>query len=185
MSCHFSTKNLRQWGMPFGRHDSKCCLLWHIPGNNKRSTGDSLRDACAHCKRLHHDIDQLQKKVQGLSEGKVLSRSSRSSNYPIKYLSPKSKSTRLARISNDRKNLNAKLSALAPYNCDLKDKQHTELLQLVSLIHKNGSQVIEELCSQGDRALGQESNLLRDVWHQDVVERLQYEKDQSKSGQMF
>ena len=182
-NLQFTTKNLRIWGMPFDRCDSNACFLWHTPCNSKRPNGDSLRDACAPCKRLDFDIKQLEKRLQSLSEGNLLSRRSSSSNYPIKYLSPKSKSTRIARIAKDRKNLNSKLDALTPFNCELKDKQHSELLELVRSVHKNGSQAIEQLCVEGDKALGEDRNLLRDAWQQDVIERLQHEKDQAKSGE--
>ena len=39
-----------------------------------------------------------------------------------------------------------------------------------------------ELCAEGDRLLGVDNNPLKEVWHQDVIERLEYEKDQRKSG---
>lgn len=79
--------------------------------------------------------------------------------------------------------MNTKLSDMkATFNCDFKDKQHAELLQLVRSIHNNGSRIVEELCNQGDQILGQEQNLLRETWRQDVIERLEYEKDQSNSG---
>ncbi len=72
-----------------------------------------------------------------------------------------------------------KVSTLTQFDCDLKDKQHAELLQLV---HKNGTKTIEELCAKGERLLGQDNNLSRKAWHQDVVERLEFEKDQWRSG---
>ena len=67
-------------------------------------------------------------------------------------------------------------------NYNLSDKQHSELLQIVRTVNRQGSKAIDELCSRGDQLLGEENNPLRDVWHQDVVERLEYEKDQRKAG---
>ena len=81
-------------------------------------------------------------------------------------------------------NLAAKLSKVAHFDCDISDKQHTELLEVVRSMSKNGSKAIEELCAEGDRLLGVDNNSLREVWHQDVVERLECEKDQRKSGML-
>ena len=137
---------------------------------------------CAPCRRLQADIDQLVKKARRTSEATVAARVSIGSNYPLKYLSPTSKADRVSRISKERKNLSAKVSALSPFNFDLKDKRHGELLQFVHTIHKTHSRTIEDLCVKGDEVLGQERNLLRQAWKQDVIERLDFEKDQFKAG---
>ena len=76
----------------------------------------------------------------------------------------------------------AKLAKVAHFDCDLSDKQRTELLELVRSVDKNGSRVGEELCAEGDRLLDVDNNPLKEVWHKDVIERLEYEKDQRKSG---
>ena len=60
----FKTKSLHEWGEPFGRIDSVACLLWHIPNNQCRPTGDPLRNVCAPCKRLQSEINKLVKKVR-------------------------------------------------------------------------------------------------------------------------
>lgn len=176
----FKTKHLREWGTPFSRLDSDSCLLWHVPNNLRYPTGDPLRDACVECRKLTYEISRLAERAVITSDEEKLSRTSVSSNYPLKYLSPSSKTARVSKIGRERKNLLAKMST-PQFDCDLKDKQHTELLQLVKAIDKHGSKTIEDLCAQGDKVLG-EDNVLREVWKQDVVERLHYEKDQRKSG---
>lgn len=179
----FKTKNLREWGIPFTRADSQMCLLWHLPNNEKYPHGDKLRDVCTACRRLSHDIRQLLQKSKIVPECKKESRLHVSSNYPLKYLSPDSRAARVARITKDRKNLSAKLAATPThFNFNVNDKQHCEILDLVQAIEKKGSKTVEELCSQGDAVLGQDNNLLREAWRQDVKERLDYEKDQAKSG---
>lgn len=82
------------------------------------------------------------------------------------------------RLSRVRKNLQAKVNALKPYECDLNDKQHNELLRIVSSIGKD-SLAIQQLCAEADEVLGVENNLLQEVWQQDVTERIQFERDQS------
>lgn len=46
---------------------------------------------------------------------------------------------------------------------------------------KKKIQRLLEFCVNGDQVLGQERNL-RQAWHQDVVERFEYEKDQFTAG---
>lgn len=65
-------------------------------------------------------------------------------------------------------NLQAKIDALKPYECDLNDKQHSELLRAVTAISKD-SCAIEKLCSEAVEVLGGENNLLREAWRQDVT----------------
>ena len=74
-----------------------------------------------------------------------------------------------------------KVQSLEPYNCDLSDKQHIEMLKLVKELNKN-SNAVRELCECGDKMLGSENNLLCVAWQQDVIERFEYEKDQCSSG---
>ena len=79
-----------------------------------------------------------------------------------------------------KKNLQAKVDALKAYDCDLNEKQHSELLRAITAINRD-SRAIEQLCSEADKVLGDNNNLLRAAWQQDVTERLQFEKDQSTS----
>ena len=85
-------------------------------------------------------------------------------------------------MSKERKNLAAKLSSVTNFDYDVGDKQHAELLEIVRTISRDGNKAIDELCSKGDQLLGEDNNPLREVWHQDVIERLEYEKDQRKAG---
>lgn len=73
-----------------------------------------------------------------------------------------------------------KLKKLDKFSCDVSDKQHSEILQLVSSV--KDSKAVQELIAEGDRVLGEEHNSLRQAWQQDVCERLDFEKDQTKAG---
>ena len=66
------------------------------------------------------------------------------------------------------------------YDCDVNDKQHSELLWIVSNL--NDSKAVQQLIAEGDRILGEEQNALRQSWQQDGTERLEFEKDQTKAG---
>lgn len=49
------------------------------------------------------------------------------------------------------------------------------MLKLVKELAK----AVRELCECGDKILGTENNLLCAAWQQDIIERLENEKDQS------
>ena len=179
----FETKKLRQWGLPFNRIDSQDCHLWHIPHNIHHPTRDELRDTCQSCRFLHHDITQLVRQKDSVSIEKKSARLSIHSNYPLKYLSPRSTTERVSKLSKDRKNLASRLSLVrAELDYDVNDKQHAELLEIVSSVNTKGKEVIDDICDKGDELLSTEYNPLREVWKQDVVDRLQYMRDQKKNG---
>ena len=58
------------------------------------------------------------------------------------------------------------------------------LPQLVSDIQSERAEFVQKLFSEGDCIHGEE-NLLRDAWRQDVIECLQYEKNQRKTGDIY
>lgn len=174
----FKTEHLHEWGQPFSRLDSDLCALWHIPNNARQLPTSSLYNACKQCKQLWHDIQQLAKRSSVVSPGQKLARTSVSSSYPLKYLSPASANKRVSKISKAKKNLQARVESLKPFDCELDNKQHSELLRLVTAINGN-SRAIEQLCTEGDKVVGCENNLLREAWRQDVTERIQFEQDQS------
>ena len=178
----FDTKNVHHWGLPFNRIDAKSYVLWHVPHNIHHPAGDDLRDTCQPCQVLHHDISNLVKKADFISLEQKLSRTSVHSKYPLKYLSPKSKAERVSKMSKEHKNLAVKLSSITDHDYNLNDKQHAELLQIVCSVNEKGNKAIEKLCSRGDQILSSECNPLREVWRQDVIERLEYERDQKKNG---
>ena len=121
----FETKNLRRWGIPFGRIDAQSYSLWHIPNNIHHPTGDSHRDTCQPCWVLHHDISKLVEKASSLTEAQKMARTSVQSKYPMKYLLPTSRAVRVSKVCKDCQNLAAKLSRIAHFDCDVSDKQHS------------------------------------------------------------
>lgn len=179
------TKHLKEWEAPFNRKFSSECSLWHVPNNTHQAPESAMYNCCKACKQLAHDVKQLKRKAITTTGADRIARTSTSSNYPISKLSPASRNLRIAKISQERKNLATKVKALTKFDCDLREKQHAELLTLVSDIESKSSESIQELIREGDRILGKDNNLLRDAWRQDVIERLQYEKDQSKAGDTF
>ena len=108
--------------------------------------------SCQPCRVLHRDICKVVEKAQMATEEQKIARTSVQSNYPLKYLSPSSKEARISKVSKERKNLVAKLSSVVSLDYNLNDKQHTELLQIVHTVNRQGSKAIDELCS-GKKAI--------------------------------
>ena len=177
----FKTKHLRDWGQPFFRLDADTCPLWHIPSNACQLPTSSLYNACKHCKTLQHDIQVLARRVSSTADETKALRTAVSSNYGMKFLSPASQKRRISRNVQERKQLMMKMTANTVFDCELNDKQHAEMLQVVRELNRN-ARAIDDLCAEGDRLLGSTDNLLRAAWHQDVIERLEFERDQAKSG---
>ena len=151
--------------------------------NNVRQTPDSITfNCCKACKQLIHDIGQLQQSAEKVSTSTRYTRRSVSSNYPVSKLSPGSQFVRLAKVSEERKQHYKALKKFNRFDYDVSDKQHEELMQLVSTISRSGSKAVLEMIAAGDRVLGEEGTALRQAWKQDVTERLEFEKDQSKTG---
>ena len=136
----FETKNVRLWGLPFNRVDAQSCSLWHIPNNVNHPAGDKLRDTCRSCRLLNYDLNRLVERACDVSVEQKIARTSVQSNYPIKYLSPASKSVRVSKLSKERKNLTAKLSSVSNLEYDLNDKQHTRASRNSSLDQPKGGQ---------------------------------------------
>lgn len=136
----------------------------------------------SNAKKLLHDIQQLVSRSKQTTEVQKIARTLPSSNYPLSKLSPASQKKRVTKVIEERKNLGQKLSKLQPFDCNINDRQHSELLQIVSAIQSKGSASVQQLICEGESMLGEDNNILKDAWHQDVIERIQFEKDQGRSG---
>ena len=136
----------------------------------------------SNAKKLLHDIQQLVHRSEQTTEVQRIARTLPSSNYPLSKLSPASQKKRVTKVIEERKNLVQKLNKLQPFECSINDRQHSELLQVVSAIQNKGSAAVNQLICDGEAMLGADNNILKDAWQQDVIERLDYERDQSQSG---
>lgn len=142
-TIRFKTKHLVQWGPPFERLFSDGCSLWHIPNNCQQSPESNVFDCCKACKLLQHDINQLERRANATTDLQKSARTFSSSKYPLSKLSPASQKKRVSNVTAERKILVRKLKRLKPYDCNVSDKQHHQLLELVTSVHNNGTKVIQ------------------------------------------
>ena len=76
---------------------SKNCKVWHVPGcNYRKSTSDRVQKICGNCLVCERYAKSALDNRQSLDSTKREERRNPSSNYPIQYLSPQSKSLRLS-----------------------------------------------------------------------------------------
>lgn len=132
-------KNLRHWGMPITRIDSRNCELWHKPQNRKRRPDDELYDVCRPCKRLHRSLTESRKRKE--RSGKSRTRPSSTCNW--KLLSPQSSKKRRLAVSKSKRKLQRKLRRLETSRCALSDKQDTEMSKIVNIIEEDFATVLE------------------------------------------
>ncbi len=103
-SIQFKTKNLVVWKEPFNRQFSTNCSQWHIPNNVSHFSHTSTSfNCCKACRQLIHDIRQLQRSAEKVSDATRARRRSASSNYSISRLSPESQAIRQAAVNKRRK----------------------------------------------------------------------------------
>lgn len=178
-SIRFKTKNLIEYGPPFNKKCSNTCLLWHVPNNSRLSHDHVLFNCCQPCKTLHNRICALEKRAEKTPVDQWELRLRPSSNYPISKLSPASQKVRHSKIAYEKRQLFVKVNCIESDDYNLNDKQHNELLQIVKEIQRKGSESIKELIKKGQQAQG---NMLEEAWKQDVMDRIEFEKDQRKAG---
>ena len=136
-SIRFQTKNLVVWNEPFHRRVSSNCAQWHVPNNIKQARSSSGFNCCKSCKQLIHYISQLQERTEIVSTPTRLHCVTASSNYAISRLSPASQKIRRGNVAEERKQCIKKLRGLDKYQCDISDKQHAEIMQLVSTVNNS------------------------------------------------
>ena len=176
----YKPKKYREWSIPFARHDSVDCQLWHKPSHHKRSNDDPLYDSCPPCKLLWHDIGVLVQRAKQRQLATKLKHQRPSSKRPLKYMSPYSKKVRINLTRLNRKAMMKSLKHYRKHDIHLNEDQNAELLKLVSRITDVGKEQLDEVLAEAD-AKGK-GELLRRIWKMDVDARMKYFKDQKTNG---
>ena len=121
------------------------------------------------------------KRAENTSDDQKKARLQPSSRYPVSKLSPSSQKIRHSKTVYEKRQLFAKVN-IESYDYNLNDKQHNELLQIVKEIQKKGSKSIQELIQKGEQAIRSDGNILKEAWQQDVIEHIEFEKDQRQAS---
>lgn len=166
------------------RCESVCCLLWHMPTDQRSIPGEQLFNVCAHCR----NVDRLLAKdvAAASSSDTKIARTLPTSNYPLEMLSPASQKARMRRIMKDRKNLNAKLDKYSKLCISLTDEQDSELSAVVSKINKNPSMrsELDEVFLEADNHKEGHGAILQDIWELDSADK-EFTDNQQRNSELF
>ena len=169
---------------------SKKCKIWHIPATNLKPTADESdprhRRVCGECLISNRYMGKAIQKKREMESSKRHERQQPSSNYPIKYLSPKSKTARYANSRLQRHRLEKHVKKLYKRTkVELPQAQSTELCQLMKCIETSdfGKKELARIYSEGNQYIsdkGQKAgDFLKEVWRKD---RESFLKDQRSNG---
>lgn len=118
---------------------SKRCKIWHIPARNLKSKADESdprrQRVCGECLISDQYVSKAIQKKHEMESSKRHERQQPSSNYPIKYLLPKSKTSRYSNSRRQRHRLEKHVKKLYKRTrVELPQEQSAELCQLIESI---------------------------------------------------
>ena len=134
--------------------------------------------SCGACKRLVSDLNQRLKTA--VSSPDKVKRQQRSSNCPLKYMSPSSQKKRKENTQRERAKDRSRLQKYSHTELTLDDEQHDELSKLIDAIDENGGKEIEEIMQDADsHGVG---DCVREIWQMDKQRvKDEFNRDQQKN----
>ena len=168
------------------RCESVCCLLWHVPTDQRSIPGERLFNVCAHCKSVDRLLAKDAAAAAACTSDTRIARTLPTSNYPIEMLSPASQKAWMRRIIKNRKNFNAKLDKYSKLCVSLTDEQDNELSAVVSKINKNPPMrsELDEIFLEADKHKEGHGDILQDIWELDSTDK-EFTMDQQKNSELF
>jgi len=184
-------KNLRKVSSVNTVHSSKC-KVWHVPSRKQQKKWTSSSDPrwsrlCTECCDSRTYIKRRSKKRECLG-GKRFERQRPNSNYPWKFLSPTSKTTRTKNVRQQRSRLKKQVNKLYKRTkIELPENQSEELCKLIDTIEvsNEGKTELENIRKEGNKTENEKGlkagDTLMEVWKKD---RESFFKDQRKNGKI-
>lgn len=137
---------------------SKTCKIWNIPAKNVKSKRDESNSRhhrmCGECLIATRYVSKALQKKRELGSSKRYERQKPSSNYPVKFLSLKSKSARYANSRLQRHRLEKHVKKLYKRtNVELPQDQSAELCKLVESIEDSdvGRNELAKIYNEGNQ----------------------------------
>lgn len=186
----YTPKTVRLINGPVTTVHSKTCKIWHIPAKNVKSKRDESNcrhhRMCGECLIGTRYVSKALQKKRELGSSKRYERQKPSSNYPVKFLSPKSKSARYANSRLQRHRLEKHVKKLYKRTkVELPQDQSAELCKLVKSIEDSdvGRKELAKIYNEGNQfssSKGQKAgDCLKEVWKKD---RESFFRDQRSNG---
>jgi len=169
---------------------SKRCKIWHIPARNFKSKADESdprhQRVCGECLISNRYVSKAVQKKCEMESSKRHERQQPSSNYPMKYLSPKSKTARYANSRLQRHRLEKHVKKLYKRTKgEVPQEQSAELCQLIESIETSdlGKKELAKIYNEGNQYISDKGQKAGDcpqeVWRKD---RESFFKDQRSNG---
>lgn len=183
-------KTVRLINGPVTTVHSKTCKMWHIPARNLKSKADESdsrhQRMCGECLISSRYVNKGIQKKREMDSSKRHERQQPSSNYPVKYLSPKSKTARYANSRLQRHRLEKHVKKMYKRTkVELPQEQSAELCKLIESIESSdsGKKELAKIYNEGNQytsSKGQKAgDCLKEVWRKD---RESFFKDQQSNG---
>lgn len=198
VAVHFQSKHYVHMTVPYERHQSDCCKLWHVPNNRQHQTSSSLYNVCQPCKSLSNRLDELEKRHKELSDSTREEWKQPSSKRPLKYCSPttgiiilliiliqlpKIVKDRHSGIRNERKAMAKRLKKYDQFEFSLNSDQHDEFVKTVTTVTEQCPDELSKVLEEADKH--GKGDVIREVWKHDVEDRIAFKKDQTRNGKFI
>ena len=186
-------KTVRLINGPVTTVHSKMCKIWHIPARNKKSKTDESdsrsQRMCGECLISSCYVNKAVQKKLEMDSSKRHEQQQPSSNYPVNYLSPKSKSAHYANSRLQRYRLEKHIKKLyRRTKVELPQEQSGELCKLVESIEGSdvGKKELAKIYNESNQYTsakgGKAGDCLKEVWRKD---RESFFKDQHSNGMLM
>lgn len=166
---------------------SKKCKAWHIPSSNYKQDS-SFSKMCGECLICYRYVKRAIESKKSLDCAKCDERRNPSSNYPLKYLSPKSKAARSGNSRQQRSRFKKQVRKLYKRTrVELPQEQSSELCKLMEAIESSdeGKMELQNIYKEGNQYKnnkgGKAGNFLKDIWQKDHES---FFKDQRNNGEL-
>lgn len=165
----YDPKGVRRTTQPIARIDSNSCLLWHKLARNASIFEKDMESVmCSSCKRLRNILEQQVKRISSRSPSKKVARVQPSSNYPLKFLSPKSVEKK-QKIHQERTHDKKLLNKFSGMDVALNDLQNEEMTALVNKITEIGSEEVKSAIEEGEKHQCGIGSTIKAIWDNDVA----------------
>ena len=183
-------KTLTLFNGPVTTVHSNSCKIWHIPAKNVKSKAEDNRHqrVCRECLLSGRYVKKAIQEKRTIDSSKRHERKQPSSNYPMKYLTPKSKTARYANSRLQRHRLEKHVKKLYKRTkVELPQGQSAELCQLIESIESSdeGKKELTKIFNEGNQLKSSKGykagDFLKEVWRKD---RESFFKDQRSNGML-
>ena len=195
----YKPENIRIMAGPVRSVHAGSCKIWHLPSSRQELASSSTsrsnasdprwKRVCTECLEVSRYVRKQLRAKKNVDEATKARRQEPSSHFPLKYLSPNSKTKRARNTRQQRSRL--KKQVLRFYKrtkIELPGQQSKELCKLIEAIESSeiGQKELNKITADGNKIEGKgglkAGNCISQVWQKD---RESFFKDQQNNGRYY